>query len=171
MKKTTYIFLLYILTAACTHQPKPISKNIAKTTVSVDGKKDSVINNPQKNYGSATIPDVCAKTLLQNIQATPTFKHITSGINSVNLDYVINWVKAENPGLKSNGGKITNGIQVAVIRKTENAKQKLGSYIYNNADGLLYYVNNKNQFDKLETDSNALKQMRNGCYWGVASHK
>ena len=162
---------LSLAVVACNNKPKPIAKNITKTTVNVNGVKDSVINNPQKNYGTATIPDVCTKTLLQNIQATADFKKITSGLNATNTDYVINWVKAENPELKTNGSKITNGIQVLVNSKSGGAVHQLGSYIYNNEDGELYYVTNKNQFDKLQMDSNALKQIRNGCYWGVASHK
>ena len=171
MKKIIYLLALSLAVVACNNNPKPIAKNITKTTVNVNGTKDSVINNPQKNYGTATIPDVCTKTLLQNIQATIDFKKITSGLNAANTDYVINWVKAENPELKINGSKITNGIQVLVNTKSGGTVHKLGSYIYNNEDGQLYYINTKNQFDKLQIDSNALKQIRNGCYWGVASHK
>ena len=171
MKNIAVLFVLCIAATACTHSPKPISKNISKTTISVDGTKDSVINNPQKNYGTATIPDICAKTLLAYIQTEAGFKKITNGISAANLDYIMNWVKAENPELKSNGGKITNGIQVLIMNKAGKPTQKLGSYIYNNEDGQLYFINTKNQFDKLNADSNALKKMRNGCYWGVASHK
>lgn len=171
MKKTNYILLLLIGATACRQKPEPISKNITKTTVNINGRKDSVHNNSLKNYGTATIPDVCAKTLLQNIQATTAFKKLTAGLAATDVDYSINWVKAQTPEKISNGGNITNGIQIIVNKKVDGDKQKLGSYIYNNADGQLYYVNSKNNFDKLQTDSNALRQIRNGCYWGVASHK
>lgn len=171
MKKISYILIICVIAISCTQKPKPISKNITKTTVTVNGKKDSVINNPQKNYGTATIPDVCAKTLLQNIQASNNYKKLTAGLTPANTNFVINWIKAETPQSKSNGGKITNGIQVLINKKMGNQKQSIGSYIYNNEDGRLYFVNNKKQYDSLEIDSNALKQIRNGCYWGVASHK
>jgi hypothetical protein len=41
--------LLLVGLAACDHsKPKPISNNITKTVVTVNGKKDSVINNPKR---------------------------------------------------------------------------------------------------------------------------
>jgi len=165
--------LAIILTSACNqNKPKPVSKNITKTTVVVNNKKDSVINNPQKNYGSATISDPCAKLLLQNIQASDSFKNITAGKALSNITYTINWVKAETPKIRSNGSKITNGIEVVVNDKSSGAKNKIGSYIYNNQDAKLYYINSSNQYDEMDkVDTIALKRIRNGCYWGVASHQ
>ncbi|SFS61316.1 hypothetical protein [Mucilaginibacter polytrichastri] len=161
------------LTVACNNnKPKPISNNINKTTVMVNDRKDSVINNPQKNYGSATISDPCAKLLLQNIQASDSFKAITSDKLPADINYTINWVEAQEPKICTNGTKITNGIEVAVNENTGKDKFKIGSYIYNNEDAKLYYINNSNKYDELKTvDANALKRIRNGCYWGVASHK
>ncbi|MDB5131142.1 MAG: hypothetical protein JWR02_891 [Mucilaginibacter sp.] len=49
---------LFVGLAACDQsKPKPVSNNITKTVVTVSGKKDSVINNPEKNYGNATVSD------------------------------------------------------------------------------------------------------------------
>ncbi len=165
MKLSHFFIALLALVSACTNKPKPISKNVTKTTVTVAGKKDSVSNNVQKNYGNATISAVCTKTLIQNIQATEDYKKLTTSVTAVK--YAVNWVKAANPQQITNGRKITNGIQVVV---NSDAK-KLGAYIYNNEDGKLYFVNNNNEYIQLNVDSNALKQIRNGCYWGVASHK
>jgi len=161
------------LTVGCNHsKPKPVSNNITKTTVVVNDKKDSVINNPQKNYGTATISDPCAKLLLQNIQASDSFKNITAGKTASKLSYTLNWVKAEEPKMRANGSKITNGIEVVVNERSAGTSNKIGSYIYNNEDARLYYINNSNQYDEMnKVDTNALKQIRNGCYWGVASHK
>jgi hypothetical protein len=167
------LIVAVVLSSACNqNKPKPLSKNITKTTVVVNNKKDSVINNPQKNYGSATISDPCAKLLLQNIQASDSFKTITAGKTPSNITYTLNWVKAETPKIRSNGSKITNGIEVVVNDKSSGAKNKIGSYIYNNQDAKLYYINNSNQYDEMDkVDTTALKQIRNGCYWGVASHQ
>ncbi len=167
----TLLLFAAVLIIACGHKPKPISNNITKTTVTVDGKKDSVINNPKRNYGTATISDPCTKLLLQNIQASYNFKTLTAGKPAANISYTINWVKAAEPKMRSNGGKITNGIEVIVNQKSDKTKSKIGSYIYNNEDAKLYDVNKNGQYDELDkVDSTALKQIRNGCYWGVASH-
>ncbi|WCT14762.1 hypothetical protein [Mucilaginibacter jinjuensis] len=175
MMKNIHSFTLLLFAAAvvasCGNNPKPISKNITKTTVTVNDKKDSVINNPQKNYGTATISDPCTKLLLQNIQASDHFKSLTAGKPAASISYTINWVKAAEPKMRSNGGKITNGIEVAVNEKKDKTKSKIGSYIYNNEDAKLYNANKAGQYDVLDkVDSAALKQIRNGCYWGVASH-
>lgn len=167
----TLLLFASVLLTACSHKPKPISSNITKTTVTVDGKKDSVINNPKRNYGTATISDPCAKLLLQNIQASDNFKNLTAGKQAAGISYTINWVKAAEPKIRSNGGKITNGIEVVVNEKKNQTKSKIGSYIYNNEDAKLYDVNKDGQYDELDkVDTTALKQIRNGCYWGVASH-
>lgn len=168
---TLLLFAAVLATSCNNNKPKPISKNITKTTVTVDGKKDSVTNNPQKNYGTATISDPCTKLLLQNIQSSDNFKSLTAGKQASSISYTINWVKAAEPKMRSNGGKITNGIEVAVNEKKGQTKNKIGSYIYNNEDAKLYDVNKDGQYDELDkVDSVALKQIRNGCYWGVASH-
>jgi predicted component of type VI protein secretion system len=167
----TLLLFAAVLVMGCSHKPKPISNNITKTTVTVDGKKDSVINNPKKNYGTATISDPCTRLLLQNIQASNHFKSLTAGKSATSISYTINWVKAAEPKMRSNGGKITNGIEVAVIEKKDKTKSKIGSYIYNNEDAKLYDVNKDGQYDELDNvDSAELKRIRNGCYWGVASH-
>lgn len=175
MKKIHCFTLLLIIAVFVTNcsnnKPKPKSNNITKTTIMIDGKKDSVINNPKKNYGTATISDPCTKLLLQNIQASDNFKSLTAGKQVSNISYTINWVKAAEPKIRSNGGKITNGIELAVNEKKDQTKMKIGSYIYNNEDAKLYDVNKDGQYDEVNNvDSAALKRIRNGCYWGVASH-
>ncbi|NCD70097.1 hypothetical protein [Mucilaginibacter agri] len=175
MKNTPYILTLMlaiIFVSACKDKPKPISKNITKTTVVVNNKKDSVINNPQKNYGNATISNPCTKLLLQNVQSTSSYKQIIAGKPASGISYTVNWVAATEPKIRTNGGKITNGIEVIVNETKDKTKSKIGSYIYNNEDAKLYYINTGNQYDLVtDVDSTGLKQIRNGCYWGVASHK
>ena len=169
--KPYHFALIAIFALAACNNPKPISKNYNKTTVTINGKKDSVINNPQKNYGTATIPDVCTKTLLATVQSTDNFKKLIAGKNAKSIDYVINWVKAETPADRDNGGKITNGIELVVNEKIDGRKNKLGSYIYNNEDAKLYYNTSAKYQPLAGVDSLATKRLRNGCYWGVASHK
>ncbi|QQL50909.1 hypothetical protein [Mucilaginibacter ginkgonis] len=171
MKIFPIALALIVTISACNNKPKPISKNVNKTVVIVNGKKDSVTNNPQKNYSNSTIPDVCTKTLLSIIQDTPNFKRLTTGKDAKNLVYVVNWVKAETPADRDNGSKITNGIELIVNEKTGGNKNKLGSYIYNNEDAKLYYDAGAKYQPLAGADTISTKRLRNGCYWGVASHK
>lgn len=154
-------------------KPQPVSKDISKTAVQVAGKKDSVFNNPQKNYGTATVPDPCVKCLLQVIQESKSFKDNAGSLSSRDINYTINWVKASDPTLKSDTSNSTNAIRVDVKRIEEGEDKMLVSYVYNNADGTMYVINNQNKPEHAVSSitPELLKKIRNSCYWGVASGK
>ncbi|AMR32893.1 hypothetical protein A0256_16435 [Mucilaginibacter sp. PAMC 26640] len=149
------------------NKPKPISDAINKTTVMVNGEKDSVINNPQKNYGNATIGDPCVRCLLRVIQADAFYKK--SAAKSNHIKYVINYVKTTQPQDTVSEIKATNALRVDVI-DNKNGMTRLSTFIYDNSLGKLYSVNKATKIE-LITDTNSLMRIRNGCYWGVASAK
>ncbi|MEO6632077.1 MAG: hypothetical protein ABIN13_10160, partial [Mucilaginibacter sp.] len=105
--KTNYLILTVFGIAAlfaCNHsRPKPISNDVTKTAVSVNGKKDSVINNPQKNYGNATVSEPCVKCLMEIIHATNNYKLITASVPSQNISYEVNWITSSKPVDIGNG--------------------------------------------------------------------
>lgn len=173
IKIITATAILALGLCACNHsKPKPISNDVTKTTVAVNGKKDSVINNPQKNYGNATVSEPCVKCLLQVIQATPGFKTATGSVPANALLYKVNWITSSMPVDIGKEGKIVNGMMVDVNRKAENGTKKLTTYLYNNAKGEIYITFDEKNFKNEQTISEtSLKKIRNSCFWGVASAK
>lgn len=175
MKKLCIVTCLSALLSivACNHdKPKPVSKNITKTAVVVNNRKDSVINNPQHNYRTATISEPCTQIMLKNIQCTAEFRTITTGKPAADITYQLNWVKADEPMIRSNGAKITNGIETGVYLKGRSGKKKIASFLFNNEDAKLYYLKPDSKYDELEeVNATELKRIRNACYWGVASHQ
>ena len=170
-KQIACIVLTLISLTACNH-PKPISNNITKTTVVIDGKKDSVINNPQKNYGNATVAEPCVKCLLLIIQNTSSYKKLTAGVPQKKIVYDVNWITSSKPKDIGNGNKIISGMEIDVNKKIDNSSKKVTSYLYNNEDAQFYLLNSQNKFDVDEKVSNtSLKKIRNSCFWGVASAK
>src|SRR5471030_2765476 len=91
------IFLVAALAACNQSKPKPVSNNITKTSVTVSGKKDSVINNPEKNYGNATVSEPCVKCLIGIIQQSKNYKTLTSKAESANIVYNVNWITSSKP--------------------------------------------------------------------------
>lgn len=168
-----FICLLFSALVACNHaKPKPVSNNITKTTVVVNGKKDSVINNSQKNYGNATVSEPCVKCLLVVIQQTDSYKSLTSGLSQRNIIYDVNWITSVKPRAVGNGKKIINGMAVDVNQKSASSIRKITTYLYNNANAQLYLLNNKNKFDgDVIVGDSSLTKIRNSCFWGVASAK
>ena len=156
---------------ACNHpKPKPISNDITKTAVAINGKKDSVINNPQKNYGSATVSEPCVKCLLEVIQATPGFKTVTGSVPANALLYKVNWITSSKPIDMGNDGKIVNGMIIDVNQKAGKDPKKLATYLYNNAKGEIYSTTDQKSFKNEQAVSDtSLKKIRNSCFWGVAS--
>ena len=175
--KTCFFILIMgaVLIACDQHKakPGPVSKDISKTTVQVAGKKDSVFNNPQKNYGNATVAEPCVKCLLQVIQESKSFKENTSSLSPQDINYTVNWVKASDPALKPDTSKNTDAIRVDVKRIEDGEDKKLVSYVYNNAEGAMYLVNNQNKLEHAVSNitPELMKKIRNSCYWGVASGK
>lgn len=171
-----FILLTAIATSAC-NQPKakplPVSKDITKTAVQVAGKKDSVFNNPQKNYGPATVAEPCVKCLLQVIQDSKSFKDNTASLSSQDINYTVNWVKASDPSLKPDTSNKTNAVRVDVKKIEDGEDKKLCSYVYNNTDGTMYLINAQNKMEHAVSSitPELLKKIRNSCYWGVASGK
>jgi hypothetical protein len=166
------IFIL-MMVAACNHsKPKPISNNITKTTVTVDGKKDSVINNTQKNYGNATVSEPCVKCLIAVIQNTDSYKKLTGALPPQKIIYAVNWITSTKPRAIGNRNRIINGMAVDVNQKTGTETQRMITYLYNNADSRLYLINSKNKFDGgITVGDTSLTKIRNSCFWGVASAK
>ena len=172
--KTNQISLIVLALIALTacNRPKPVSNNITKTTVAINGKKDSVINNPKKNYGNATVSEPCVKCLLQIIKNTNSYKKLTATIPQKQIIYNVNWITSSNPKDIGNGDKIINGMEIDVNKKINNAPQKVTSYLYNNQDAKFYLLTNQNKFDIDEKVSDtSLKKIRNSCFWGVSSSK
>ncbi|MFD0793705.1 hypothetical protein ACFQZX_08755 [Mucilaginibacter litoreus] len=162
---------LIIIGTSCNNstKPKPVSDDITKTAVTVNGKKDSIINNPQKKYTSvATVPDPCIKCLIGVIQNTPEFKQLKSG-DPGNINYIINWEKAATSADSVSKSKSTNGLQIVLQDKSKNIRMPQ-SFIYSNSQLKLYSVNN-NTKTEIAVKKADLNRIRNTCYWGVASAK
>ena len=174
LKLNACMGVLIVALSACGHsKPKPVSNDISKTALQVAGKKDSVINNPQKNYGTATVADPCVKCLLQVIEASKSYKENTASISPVDISYTVNWVKASAPAEPADSSNATNGLRVDV-RKNENGEEKkMFSYVYDNQNGTMYLLNNQNKYQQQVSSVTPaiLKKIRNSCYWGVASGK
>ena len=158
------------ITACNRHKPQPVSSNITKTTVLVNGKKDSVINNAQKNYGNATVSDPCVRCLIQVVQATDEYKAAITNVNSRNIIYNVNWAKSPTLADTANTKSSTGALNVDVIEKGKPNK-KLSLFMYDNSTGKLYFTKETDNNDKIELkiSVDALKRIRNACYWGVAS--
>jgi hypothetical protein len=159
-----------IICTSCNHnKPKAVSQDVTKTTVRVNGKKDSVINNAQKDYGNATVAEPCVKCLIQVVQNDANYKHSVAAKPAQAIKYLVNWVPSNKADSLNKKGA-TNGIRVDIIDKSANDK-KLASFIYDNALSKLYFVNSTGNGEKteLKTDAVTLKKIRDACYWGVAS--
>lgn len=174
--KNILIFIISIVTTACSQpekKPSSVSKDTTKTTVQVAEKKDSVINNPQKNYGSATVGDPCVKCLLQIIQESKSYKESTINLSPQDINFTVNWVKASDPALTPDTSNKTNGVRVDVKRIEEGEDKKLCSYVYNNTNGTMYLINSQNKLEHAVSSitPDLLKKIRSSCYWGVASAK
>jgi len=168
----TIFIILVVFTSCNQNQPKPVTKNLTKTAVLINNKKDSVINNPKKNYGNATIAEPCIKRLIQAVQADSHYKASTKGIPAKKLLYIANWVTTGNVADTSNSKSATSGLRLDVVDKASNNK-KLISFIYDNSIAKLYYLQNPSFDKKMQVNAGdlSLKRIRNACYWGVASGK
>jgi len=163
-----YTVAVCVLVGACnSNKPKPVSDSISKTTVLVNGEKDSVINNPRKSYGNATIAEPCVKCIIEVIQADEGYKK--SAATAQDLNYVINYVKTTQPQDTISEIKATNALRVDVLEK-DGTPHKLSSYIYDNSLSKLYFINGSIKTE-VKTDAASLQRIRNSCYWGVASGK
>lgn len=166
------VFVLLCATMAC-EQPKPgsSSNDTSKTEVPVAGKTDSVINNPGKKYGNATVAEPCVKCLLQVIQDSKSYKENTANVPAQDINYTINWVKASAPALSSDSTRKADGIRVDVKKDEDGEDTHLCAYVYNNTSGTMYLLNseNKYQHEVSSITPTILKKIRNACYWGVAS--
>jgi hypothetical protein len=174
LKLNSCFCVLIIALCACSNsKSKPVSNDISKTTVLVAGKKDSVINNPQKNYGTATVADPCVKCLLQVIQTSKSYKENTVSVLPQNITYTVNWIRASAPAEPENNSKVTNGLKVDVRQNEDGEEKKLCSYVYNNENGSMYLLDSQNKYQQEVSSVTPaiLKKIRNSCYWGVASGK
>ena len=175
MRKELFVLLCgLILNSACNHsKPKPVSDSIHQQTVTVNGAKDSVINNSKQNYGSeATISSPCVKCLLGVIQNTDKYKSLRTSIPQQNLIYNVNWVTSKNPVEIDSSAKINNGLMIKVQLKDRGSAKMLATYLYNNQNSRFYLLNTQNKYEQeAPIDSSSLKKIRNSCFWGVASEK
>ena len=162
-----------IVLFACKHfKPKPVSDDITKTTVTIGGKKDSVINNPEKNYGNATVSSICVKCLLGVIQNTDSYRQLTAHPAQKNIVYDVNWITSKTPVAIGRFGTIVNGMQVAVNENAGGLKKTLTTYLYNNENAAFYLKSGDNSYNKvLNADSVSLQKVRRSCFWGVASDR
>ncbi len=170
-KQIICIALALLGLAACNH-PKAISNDITKTTVTLNGKKDSVINNPEKNYGNATVSEPCVKCLLRIIQETESYKKVTAGVPQKQIVYDVNWITSSKPKDLGTGKRVINGMEIDVNEKTSSTSKKVTIFIYDNENAQFYLLTNQNKYEEDEKISDAsLKKVRNKCFWGVASAK
>ena len=171
---TCFCIIVVVALSACQHaKTKPVSTDITKTTVQVAGKKDSVINNPQKNYGTATVAEPCVKCLLQVIQASKSYKQNTASVSSQNITYTVNWIRASAPSEPASKSNMTDGLRIDVRKNEDGEEHKLCAYAYNNQSGAMYLLNNEGKYQQpiSSITPEILKKIRNSCYWGVASGK
>ena len=172
LKQVASTFAVLIVFAACNSKPKPISNNITKTVVDVNGKKDSVINNPEKNYNNATVSEPCVKCLIGVIQSTAKYKMLTTSVPAQNIIYDVNWITSKNTVSVGNSIKIINGMAIDVNLKDGSAPKKLATFLYNNENARFYCINDQNKLESsVQIDAGSLKKIRNSCFWGVASAK
>lgn len=167
--KISALVLYYIVCSSCNNKPKAVSADVTKTAVTVNGKKDSVRNNPKKNYGNATVADPCVKCLIKVIQSTGDYKTAVASKSVTNISYVVNWAEGANTGDTTNKRSTTNGLKLDVMGKGAT-NNKIASFIYDNSLSKLFLVGN-NHNTEVKVDSISLKNIRNKCYWGVASSK
>ncbi|RWY50327.1 hypothetical protein [Mucilaginibacter gilvus] len=156
---------LITLGACNSNKPKPASDTVTKTAVVVNGKKDSVINNPQKNYGNATIAEPCVKCLLEIVKADYNYKK--AAMSEKEVKFIINYVKTVQPQDTISEIKSTNALRVDVIDKIP-APHKIASFLYDNNLAKVYSLAGNTKIE-VKTDAALLKKIRNSCYWGVAS--
>lgn len=157
--------ILCIFSACNGNKPKPVSDTLTKTTVVINNKKDSVINNPNNNYGNATIAEPCVKCIIETIKANEHYKK--AGVSEKDVKFVINYVKTLQPQDTVSEVKATNALRVDVIDKMPNP-HKVSSFIYDNSVSKLYFLTANSKLE-VKTEANFLKKIRNSCYWGVAS--
>lgn len=169
MKKLPLYFLLLITAVACSHKPKPISNQVGKTTVQVGGQKDSVVNNTDKYYNAATISGPCEQSVLRVIQATDEFKKATNNQPPGSFTYALNLVKAGQPATPDKGTKMVNGIQINVYDKPSGDKKMVATFLFDNQNAKLYYIDDGQRTMLPDIDPTQLKMIRNACFWGVAS--
>ncbi|WP_374949307.1 hypothetical protein [Mucilaginibacter sp.] len=158
--------------AACNNnKPKPTSNDIVKQTVTINGKKDSVLNNARKNYGNATVSEPCVRCLIQAVQATAEYKNAIVNVTPEKISYNINWVTGEGNADTVNTKGATNALKVIVLTKGSET-HKFPYFIYDNTAAKLFVAGNGTSEKKeVKIDDLLLKKIRNACYWGVASGK
>ncbi|RYU92518.1 hypothetical protein EWM62_03545 [Mucilaginibacter terrigena] len=164
-----WIMLCVAFISCNNNKPKPVSDDITKTAVTVNQKKDSVINNPKKNYGNATVAEPCVKCIIGVIQKTIDYKVVTSSRSTKDIYYVVNWIEGAQPQDTTNKKKATNSLKVEILEKNAT-NPKVASFIYDNSLSKLYFELNNGK-NEVNIDKAELKLIRDKCYWGVASAK
>jgi uncharacterized protein YcfL len=157
--------MLFVLAACNSNKPKPVSDTLSKTAIVVNNQKDSVINNSAKNYGNATIADPCVKCIITAVKADENYKKAV--LAEKNVKFVINYVKTLQPQDTVSEVKATNALRVDVVDKIPDP-HKIATYVYDNNLSKLFFIHAGTKIE-IKTDADALKKIRNSCYWGVAS--
>ncbi|TWR31451.1 hypothetical protein FPZ43_02965 [Mucilaginibacter pallidiroseus] len=164
--------LILMMQACSGKKQQSTADSITKTPVTINGKRDSIINNPQDKYGKvATIPDPCIKCIIQAAQQSSQFKSLNIDAADKDILYVVNWVKASGlPDTIQNKGA-TNGLRLDIVKKGHRERM-IASYIYDNSLALLFIsLEAGKSKTEVTIDHLLLKRIRNTCYWGVASSK
>jgi hypothetical protein len=165
---------MMIALSACEHaKTKPVSRDITKAMLRVAGKNDSVINNPQKNYGAVTVAEPCVKCLLQVIQTSKSYKQNTASVSSQNISYTVNWIRASAQTESADKSNLTDGLRIDVRKNEDGEEHNLCSYAYNNQSGMIYLLNNEGKYQQAISNiaPDILEKIRNSCYRGGASGK
>jgi hypothetical protein len=163
-------FAFLITCSSCNNaKPKPVSNNISKTAVCVSGKKDSVINNPQKKYGNATVAEPCVKCFIEIVQTTPNYKAAVANAPSNMISYVLNWTKGTTKADTANNRSATNALKLDVVNKSIKGSV-LATFIFDNSLSKLFTIHKGSKIE-LKIDKVDLQKIRDRCFWGVASGK
>jgi len=170
LKSTSFIILTlcFIVCSSCNNnKPKPVSNDITKTTVTINGKKDSVVNNPEKNYGNTTVADPCVKCLIKVLQNTQDYNKIIAKKRAAAISYVVNWDRDGDVADTLNKSSAINSLRIDVV-EINGAKNKIATFKYNNKLSKLFLMRDEAMINtEIKTDD--LKMIRNKCFWGVGS--
>jgi TATA-binding protein-associated factor Taf7 len=158
--------LAIILLDSCRHQPKAVSKDYTKVTVSDSGHRDSVVNNKQRLY-NASIPDPCLKCIIAAVRNTDQIKKFTGTADSSQVIYQVDW--ASGPKLDDSVKKAGSGLLIHVYKKGAQ-KTILAAFAFDNVIDQLYLINDQKQ-QQVPLDSATRIKIRRACFWGVASGK
>lgn len=166
MKLLIYACWSAVVLNACHHQPKAESKDYTKVKVTESGHRDSVLDDKARLY-NASIPEPCLKCIVAAVRQTPQLQPYLSAADSAKIIYQVDW--SSGPKLDDTLKKAGSGLLIHVFKKS-SPKTLLAAFTFDNVNGRLLLINGQQQ-TPVHLDSVTRVQIRNACFWGVASGK